>query len=210
MTIVVSQPSDSAPISSYALLKASIANFLHRSDLTALIPEFIADGENRIYNDLRIRQMEVAYTGTTASTALPTGFLEWIFLIIDDDHEQKLSRRDAEWIYTRYPSSSGKPVYFAREGDALLFAPTPDATYTLSGRYYKKLDALSDSNTTNWLITDAPELLRFAALAEAAPYIMDDARVGLWEGKYQAMKQRIQSTERRESRSGSLLSTIPG
>lgn len=197
-------------ITDYTTLKASIAAFLHRTDLTDLIPEFIADAENRIYNDIRVRAMEAPYSSTTASTALPTGFLEWIYLIIDDDHEQKLSRRDAEWIYTRYPSSSGKPVYFAREGDALLFAPTPDATYTLSGRYYKKLPALSDSNTTNWLITDAPELIRFAALAEAAPYTQEDERVALWEGKYQAMKQRIQSTERRESRSGSLLSTIPG
>lgn len=197
-------------INSYATLQASIAAFLHRTDLTDLIPEFIADAENRIYNDIRVRAMEAAYSSTTASTSLPTGFLEWIYLIIDDDHEQKLSRRDVEWIYTRYPSSSGKPVYFAREGDSLLFAPTPDATYTLSGRYYKKLTALSDSNTTNWLITDAPDLIRFAALAEAAPYTEDDARVSLWEGKYQAVKQRIQSTERRESRSGSLLSAQPG
>lgn len=199
-------------IDSYASLKTSIAAFLHRTDLTDMIPEFIADAENRIYNDLRVRAMEAAYSSTTASTTLPTGFLEWIFLYIDDDSEQKLSRRDAEWIYTRYPdrSGGGKPVFFAREGDSLIFGPSPNSTYLLAGRYYKKLDALSDSNTTNWLITDAPELIRFAALAEASPYIMDDARVGLWEGKYQSMKQRIERSERRESRSGSLLSTIPG
>lgn len=199
-------------ITDYTSLKTSIANFLHRTDLTDLIPEFIADAENRIYNDIRVRAMEAAYSSTTASTSLPTGFLEWIFLYIDDDSEQKLSRRDAEWIYTRYPdrTGGGKPVYFAREGDGLIFGPAANATYTLAGRYYKKLDALSDSNTTNWLITDAPELLRFAALAEAAPYIQDDARAGLWESKYQAVKQRIQSTERRESRSGSLLSAQPG
>lgn len=197
-------------ITDYTTLKASIANFLHRTDLTEMIPEFIADAENRIYSDLRVRAMEASYASTTASTTLPTGFLEWILLVIDDDHEQKLSRRDAEWIYTRYPSSSGKPVFFAREGDSLIFGPNPDATYNLSGRYYKKLSPLSDSNTSNWLITDAPELIRFAALAESAPYLGDDARVGLWEGKYQSVKQRIQRAEQRESRSGSLLATVAG
>ena len=199
-------------ITSYATLKTSIASFLHRTDLTSLIPEFIADAENRIYNDLRVRAMEAAYAGTTGSTTLPTGFLEWIFMYVDDTVEQKLTRRDAEWIYTRYPdrAGGGRPVYFAREGDGLIFGPSPDATYSLAGRYYKKLDALSDTNTTNWLITDAPELIRFAALAEAAPYMLEDARGGLWEGKYQAVKNRIQKTEQRESRSGSLLSTIPG
>lgn len=199
-------------ITSYATLKTSIANFVHRDDLTDLIPEFIADAENRIYNDLRIRAMEAAYSGTTASTTLPTGFLEWIFLYIDDDSEQKLSRRDAEWIYTRYPdrTGGGKPVFFAREGDGLIFGPAANATYTLAGRYYKKLTALSDSNTTNWLITDAPDLIRFAALAEASSYMEDAGKVNLYEGKYQNTKQRIERNERRESRSGSLLSTIPG
>ena len=199
-------------ISNYSTLKTSIANYLHRADLTDMIPEFIADAENRIYNDLRIRAMEAAYSGTTASTALPAGFLEWIFLYVDDTSEQKLTRRDAEWIYTRYPdrTGGGRPVFFAREGDALIFGPAPDSTYTLKGRYYKKLAALSDSSTTNWLITDAPELLRFAALAESATYVQDDARVGLWESKYQTVKQRIEKSERRESRSGSLLSTMAG
>lgn len=207
MTIVVEQLSDS-----YALLKASIASYLHRTDLTDLIPDFIADAENRIYNDLRVRAMEAAYSGTTASTALPSGFLEWIFLYVDDDAEQKLTRRDAEWIYTRYPdrSGGGMPVFFAREGDALIFGPNPDATYSLAGRYYKKLDALSDSNTTNWLITDALPLIRYAALAEAATYLEDAAKVNLWEGKYQDAKQRIERTERRESRTGSVLVTMPG
>lgn len=197
-------------ITSYATLKTSIANFLHRTDLTDLIPEFIADAENRIYNDLRVSAMEYEYDETSSDATIPTRFLEWIYLVIDGDTQQKLSRRDAEWIYTRYPSSSGKPVYFAREGDMLIFGPTPDANYTLKGRYYQKLAPLSDSNTTNWLITNAPELIRFAALAEAAPYVMDDAMVGLWERKYEAMKQRLERSEKRESRSGSLLSTIPG
>lgn len=199
-------------ITDYATLKTSIANFLHRSDLTDLIPEFIADAENRIYNELRIRAMEAAYSGTTASSALPSGFLEWIFLYVNDTTEQKLTRRDAEWIYTNYPdrAGGGRPIFFAREGDTLIFGPAPDSTYTITGRYYKKLAALSDSNTTNWFITDAPDLLRYGALCEAAPYIGDDARIALWEGKFNQGLQRIKSTERRESRSGSLLSAMAG
>lgn len=201
-------------ITDYSTLKTSIANFLHRSDLTSLIPEFIADGENRIYNELRIRAMEAAFSTATSggTVALPTGFLEWIFLYVDDSSEQKLTRKDAEWIYTKYPTRTGggRPVFFAREGDNLIFGPYPDADYTITGRYYKKLTALSDSNTTNWFITDAPALLRYAALCEAAPYIGDDARVGIWEGKFNQELARIKRTEQRESRSGSLLSASAG
>ncbi len=197
-------------ITSYATLKASIASFLHRSDLTAIIPEFIADAETRIYNDLRVRAMEAALSSaiTAGSVALPTGYLEVLHLYIDDSAAQKLTRKDAEWIYTNYPTRRGsdKPVFFAREGDNLIFGPYPGSAYTVKGRYYKKLTALSDSNTTNWFITDAPDLLRYGALCEAAPYMGADQRVGLWEAKYQAAKERIKASERRENVSGSLLS----
>ena len=201
-------------ITDYASLQASVASFLHRTDLTTLIPGFIADAENRIYNDLRVRAMEAAFSSVTSSgtVALPSGLLEWIFLYVNDTTEQKLTRRDAEWIYTRYPdrSSGGRPVFFAREGDTLIFGPSPDADYTITGRYYKKLTALSDSNTTNWLITDAPALLRYGALCEAAQYTHDPANLRTWEAKFATELRRIERTERRESRSGSLLTTKKG
>jgi hypothetical protein len=201
-------------ITSYATLQASIASFLHRTDMTDIIKELIADAEIRIANDLRIKAMEEAYSEAIASgsVALPSGFLEWKFLYVDGDSSQKLERRDEEWIYTNYPSrsSGGKPVFFAREGETLIFGPYPDSAYTVKGRYYKKLDALSDSNTTNWFITNAPDLLRYAALCEAAIYINNDARMAALESKYTMAKERIKNTERREATSGSLLTAKAG
>jgi hypothetical protein len=201
-------------ITSYATLQASIASFLHRTDMTDIIKELIADAEIRIANDLRIKAMEEAYSEAIASgsVALPSGFLEWKFLYVDGDSSQKLERREEEWIYTNYPSrsSGGKPVFFAREGETLIFGPYPDSTYTVKGRYYKKLDALSDSNTSNWFITNAPDLLRYAALCEAAIYINNDARMAALESKYTMAKERIKNTERREATSGSLLTAKAG
>lgn len=201
-------------ITSYATLQASIASFLHRTDMTAIIQEFIADAETRIANDLRIKAMEASYSEdiSNGTVALPSGFLEWQFLYVDGDSAQKLERRDAEWIYTNYPSrsSGGKPVFFAREGETLIFGPYPDSTYTIKGRYYKKLDALSDSNTTNWFITNAPDLLRYAALCEAAPYIHNDSRINVFESKYQMAKERIKRTDRMEAASGSLITAKAG
>lgn len=201
-------------INSYATLQSSIASFLHRSDMTDIIKELIADAESRIANELRIRAMEASFSSAISSgvVALPSGFLEWQFLYIDDTSAQKLERKDAEWIYTNYPtrSAGGKPKFFAREGETLIFGPYPDSAYTIKGRYYKRLTALSDSNTSNWFITDAPDLLRFAALAEAEPYLINDQRVALWEGKYQATKNRLQRSEKAEAFSGSQLSVTQG
>lgn len=201
-------------ITSYSSLQTSIASFLHRSDMTDIIKELISDAEFRIANELRIRAMEAAFSSAISSgvVAIPTGFLEWKFLYVDGDSAQKLERRDTEWIYTNYPtrSAEGKPVCFSGEGDNVIFGPYPDSAYTIKGRYYKKLDALSDSNTTNWFITNAPDLLRYGALCEAAPYMMDDPRIVIWERKYEQVKQRIKATERREAVSGSLLTARAG
>ena len=196
-------------ITSYATLQTSIAGFLHRTDMTAIIKELIADAEFRIANELRIRAMEANFSQAIASggVTLPSAFLEWKHLYVDGDSVQKLERRDPEWIYANYParSGSGKPVFFAQESDALIFGPYAASTYTIKGVYYKMLGALSDSNTTNWFITNAPDLLRYGALCEAAPYMQNDERIGVWEQKYNQVKQRIERTERREKSSGSLL-----
>jgi hypothetical protein len=201
-------------ITSYSDLKASIAEYAHRTDLTAPIINFIADAEARIYNDLRLRSMETAFSEAIASgsVAVPSGLLAWKYLYVDGSTAQKLTRKDAEWIYTNYPSRSagGKPVYFAREAETLIFGPYPDSAYTIKGIYYKRLAALSDSNTSNWFITDAPDLLRYAALAEAAAWTRDERDVTLFEGKYQTIKTRLERTERNEAFSGSQLSVTQG
>lgn len=199
-------------ISDYASLKTSIAAFLHRNDLTSMIPEFIADGENRIYQELRVKQMENGFSATMSGgeATIPSGLLEWQWLYIDASPLRKLARRDVEWIVSHYRGEVGPPSYFARNDDKLIFGPKPDANYALIGSYYKRLAALSDSNPTNWLTTDAPDLIRYAALCEAAPYIQDDERIAVWEGKYQTAKNRLERAEKREQFSGSKLSTKAG
>lgn len=187
-------------ITTYATLKTSIAGFLHRSDLTDMIPEFIADAEFRIGDELRLKCMETAFSGAIAAgvVAQPSGLLEWIFAYVDGSSAQHLKMKGADWIYTNYPtrSAEGKPKFCAIEGDNLIFGPYPDSTYTIKGRYYKRLAALSDSNTTNWLISNAPALLRYGALCEAAPYLGNDKRIPIWEGKYNAIRERLQKTDR--------------
>jgi hypothetical protein len=50
--------------------------------------------------------------------------------------------------------------------------------------YYSKPEALSDSNPTNAFMTVCPDALLFASLAEAEPYLMNDARVQTWAALY--------------------------
>lgn len=197
-------------ISTYAELQTAVINRLHRANLAALVPDFIALGEARIYRDLRIRAMETALAGTIAAgvLALPTGYIELKSAYIDGSPARKLTRKTLDFIYTNYPtrSSSSCPVYMAREGDNFVFGPYPDTSYAVKGIYYKRLPALSDSNTTNWLITNAPDILLYAALVEAADHTGNDAALMKWEAKYLQVKDRIQRESDGEEFSGSTLS----
>jgi hypothetical protein len=196
-----------AAITDFTTLKAEVAAWLNRSDLTNEIPGFIQLGEFRIYRDLRVRQMETALSAAISSgvVAVPSGYVEMKYAYINGSPMVKMQRKDAEWIYHNYPtrSADGTPKFFAREAETFIFGPYPDSAYTVKGVYYKKLAALA---TTNWLTSDVPDLILFASLCEAAPYLVNDERVALWEKKYAQIKDRVQRNDDNEEFSGSPLS----
>lgn len=199
-------------ITTYGTLKTEIGEVLKRNDLTNNIPMFIQFGELRIYRDVRLRAMETALSSAISSgtIAVPSGYVDLKFAYINSTPVTSLEKKDAEWIYWNYPtrSADSKPYYIAREGDNFIFGPYPDSAYTVKGIYWKKLDALSDSNTTNWFTTNAPDLLYFAALCEAEPWLGNDERLPLWEAKYALAVQRVQRDDDREEYGGGPISMV--
>lgn len=197
-------------ISNYAELQTAIANWSERDDLTDRIPEFIALAEARIYRDLRIRAMETALSSAISSgvIAVPAGYVEMKHAYIDGSSAVRIHRKTPEWIYRNYPtrSSSGKPIFFAREGENIIFGPYPDSGYTVKGIYYKRLPALSATNTTNWFTDNEPGILLFSALYVLADYVADAEASGKWAMSYESERSSIQAKNDAEEFSGSPLS----
>ena len=199
-------------ISTYAELQTAVETWLHRTGdttISANSPDLIRLGELRIYRDLRIRAMEASLSSAIASgvVAVPSGYIALKYAYIDGTPVRDLQRKDAEWIYYNYQtrSADGCPQFIARDGDNFIFGPYPDSAYTVKGTYYKRLDALSAQNTTNWFTTNAPDLLLWAALAEAEPFVLNDDRALMWEAKYKLVKDRVQREDDEEEQSGSPL-----
>ena len=74
-----------ATIIDQVTLRTGVADWLNRSDLTdAQIDDFVAIGEARIYEDLRVPTLEISQgfsvTATNSSIIVPEGFLEMIEL----------------------------------------------------------------------------------------------------------------------------------
>ena len=194
-------------LANYADLQASVANWLKRADLTANIPDLITLCEARIARDLRIRS-QVAFTtlsvnANTQTVALPTDWLQMDNLSIQSSPNVNLKFVNLEVLDTNFPSNgtSGIPNYYCIEGNNILLGPVPDKNYTLDVYYYQRMN-LANSGT-NWLMTNHPNIYLFGTLAEAAPFIMNDERVALWEGKYQGGVQALQNADDKSQFSGS-------
>lgn len=198
-----------AKITDYNSLVTAVTDYLARSDLTPFIPNFIQNTEEKLYGTLRIRTMETALTGTIANgvLAVPADYLELKYIYLDSSPVVFLERTTPEIIYTKYRSNSGRPLEIAREADNFIFGPTPDGSYDVAGIYYKKLTALSTSNTTNWFTANAPELLLYGALLEAQPFIRNDARIATWQTLFDQSYMRVDRQNKRERTSGSTLAT---
>jgi hypothetical protein len=87
---------------------------------------------------------------------------------------------------------SSIPCDWARIDQEFIVAPFPNAAYTIKLYYYKQLDALSDTNQTNFLTSQAPDLVLFGALAEAAIFLKDTDMESVWERKYMGALSVIQ------------------
>lgn len=176
-------------IDSYSTLKSSIADFLNRDDLTSVIATFIRLAESRIDRELRHwRQEKRSLAELDAQySAIPADYMAPIRLQITDNPTSEVAPiSTAQMLQLRGDRNDrvGRPTHYALTAGSLELYPTPDMVYNASLVYYARVAALTDTNTTNWLLTEAPDAYLYGALVHAAPYLKDDARLQVWDGLY--------------------------
>lgn len=194
----------------YNGLKASLADWLNRADLTSVIPDLILLAESRVSRDLRLRsQVTSAVITTTAGVQaadLPAGWLEFENVTLTGSPDGILNYVNIQHLDTKYPDNgyTGKPVVYSIEGQQIIFGPSPDAAYSVPVLFYKKFDALA-TTPTNWLLKNHPGIYLWAALAESAPFLKEDARAIVWETKYQRERDALIDSDSMAQFSGSAL-----
>ena len=144
----------------YAGLQASVASWLNRTDLTAIIPDFVTIAESKIARDLKLRKQIKSGTLTTVTNtrnlALPADWIEFENLNVDGSADTPLTYVTTAHLDEKYPENgfSGKPAVYSIEGDYVQFGPMPDIVYTINITYYARFAALSSG--ANWLFTNHP------------------------------------------------------
>lgn len=197
-------------MTTYSGLKTAIATLLNRTDLTSYIPDWITMAEAEFNRKIKSRNMMVTETiSVTGSTyPLPDGFsgVESLWLDQDTGYAMEYVTPDQ---FDNITDTTGTPNSYTISGDYFYFAPPPGGDFTMRLRYSKNLTPLSDSNTTNWLLTEHPDVYLYGAAIHSAPFLNDDPRLLVWQGKHDAIIDAINSYERRQ-RQGSRLQTRSG
>jgi hypothetical protein len=195
-------------LTNYAELKSSIADFLNRDDLTSVIPTFISLAEAQFARDLRHYKMENRATGTIDSQFMtkPGDWLQTIRINITTSNTRPLDLLSAQAMVDKRANHldvTGIPRYYRHSENQFEFFPTPDGSYGVELLYYQRVPALSDSETTNWLLTEAPDAYLYGSLLHSAPYLSDDQRTAVWAQLFGAAVQRLNQSSDEATHSGS-------
>ena len=166
----------------YAGLKASVADWLNRADLTAVIPDFITLAEGQMNRRLRVRRMVATATAqiSAAYESLPADFAGALAVTLSDGRQLDFLTPDAlaQKAFLHQPRS-GEPTHYSVVGTQLQFYPAPDQAYAALLTYYQALPPLA-ANAANWLLATGPDVYLYGALTQAAPYLKDDSRIPVW------------------------------
>jgi len=199
-------------LTTYTTLKASIANWLNRSDLTSEIADdFIKLTEADFNSKLRVRKMiaQTSFTIDSETEALPTGFLQVrdIYILNGNTKVPLTYTTPSQMDSTVGTSTTGLPNSFTILGDTFRFSPKPDASYTAFINYYKSFDALSDTTTTNYILTTHPAIYLYGALFHAANFLggINPQQVQTWQQMFATAMERLELNDREDQVSGSPL-----
>lgn len=202
MTIILT-PSSSAAVTDYSEMVDRIASWMHRSDsgLIARIPDFIWLAEERMNRRLRVTQMEVALVETTITSnaiAIPSGILGVKSLWLPDEDDQPLKSIP----YTAYVGMKtvGTPTVWARQGTNYYF----DGTGSVEGVLYERIQGLTSTNTTNWVLDQYPSAYLWGALAEGYGFARGE-EAAVYEARFTSVLDDIESAAQRDAFSGPLV-----
>lgn len=182
----------------YDWLKTAVPAWLHRADLTSLIPDFVMLAEKRINVMLEARAQDLTTTLTTAAGINTVDIPRDLNSIhaLSLPVYGSIDHMDAVTFARVYASqSTGVPRHYTIISDALKLGPMPDSVYAINCVYRAGVPALADNAGTNWLIEQHAEIYLAATMCEALIYIGNAEKLATWEAKYAAAVAALNATD---------------
>lgn len=192
----------------YASLSAQILAYVDRNDAAtaAQIPNFISQAEQRICREAKTIGLETSVVGNFAVGQYvlpkPGRWRRSLSLTYGNgtgnNTSNQLFLRTYEYIKGYWPDSTqtAPPQFYADFAyDHIILSPTPDHAYPFLWTYLQLPEPLGPTVSTNWITNNAPDLLLYASLLEAIPFLKIDERVPLWQSFYDRALKSINTQD---------------
>jgi hypothetical protein len=182
-------------VTNYTTLATALAaQAFGRTDLDTSLAIQLAEAKlNRV---LRTRRQTAVATGSFSSgtATLPTDFLGVRGLRLTSGAYTKLEPVSIDKMdeLKAVSDTSGEPLYYTVRGDVLEVYPEGASPYRLT--YYQKLPGL-EANSTNWLISDHPDVYLYAGMVEVALFTGDDALLGTYAPLLETLVGHLNSAD---------------
>ena len=166
----------------YTQLIAAVGDLMHRTDLSSSIPTFIMLAEAQLNRSLRVRQMEVDLPLTTIADnliTLPADVVDAKSLWVPGFEGSPLEPNSFDAVLAS--GLTGTPTMYVRKGAKGVFI---NGGGDVKGVVYQEIAALSESNLSNWLLDEHPDVYLYGSLVQAAIYTKDDTSA--YDGQYAA------------------------
>lgn len=159
------------------------------------LPRLITLGERRIARELKIQGfIRAVQTPLQVGVAVYLKPDRWRDTVSMTLNGSPIFARSYEYCRNYWPdeAETAQPQFYADyDYQHWLLAPTPNAADTLEILYYEQPAFLGEDFQTNWLTEYAPDLLLYASLLEATPFLKKDERVQLWQAMYDRAAQAL-------------------
>jgi hypothetical protein len=185
-------------LTNYSTFVTTVENYLARTDLTSVIPDFVQMAQLRMSRDLRTeRMLKVATTSPTDNkVAFPSDFLELREIHFQGNPPIILEFQSPDLFFRNGQTSlSGRSHYFTMLGTEFQFAPSQNSDYTIQILYYAQPTFISTTTSSNLFLAYYPDALLYATLAEAEPYLINDARIATWSALYDRAIANIKQSD---------------
>lgn len=163
------------------------------------IPRLINLAERRIARELKVQGLINVVTSTMSpGLAVYPKPDRWRTTVsfnfgIGNEYNQ-LFPRSYEYVRSYWPNrdQTDVPLFYADyDYNNWIVSPTPDQAYPFEVLIYQLPPLLDDANQTNWLTEYAPQVLLYASLLEATPFLKNDERIQVWQSMYDRAAQAL-------------------
>lgn len=175
-------------ITTYAELVTELdgtSGYLHRTDLTAKIPDFIKLAESKINRKLRLLlgETESTLTATIGSRlmAVPTRFGSPIELW-DTTNEPRTKMLYMQPDLLPVTTTNGASEYYTVDGAFIATENPADVAYTYTLRYQTKFNL--ETTSTNTILDNYPDIYVYGALLASIPFTRDYKNFDVWNALY--------------------------